>query len=92
MKIISRGRNRFLGCENYPACKNTRSILSDEIKRLAAETACPTCGQQPLTPKKGRYGEYLRCDRCAVNYSLRKLGLAPPGSDTPSPRPRRGKR
>jgi DNA topoisomerase-1 len=75
MKIISRGRNRFLGCENYPTCKNTRSILSDNIKRLAAETACPTCGQRPLTPKKGRYGEYLRCDRCEVNYSLRKLGL-----------------
>jgi len=76
MRIITRGRNRFLGCENYPTCKNTRPILSDEIKRLAAETACPACGQKPLTPKKGRYGEYLRCDRCGVNYSLRKLGLA----------------
>ena len=76
MKIVSHGRNRFLGCENYPTCKNTRPILSDEIKRLAAETACPTCDQRPLTPKKGRYGEYLRCDRCEVNYSLRKLGLA----------------
>ncbi|HHX65683.1 MAG TPA: hypothetical protein GX702_12430, partial [Chloroflexi bacterium] len=76
MKIISRGRSRFLGCENYPTCKNTRPILSDEIKRLAAETPCPQCGQAPMEPKKGRYGEYLYCPRCEVNHSLRKLGLA----------------
>ena len=24
MKVITRGRNKFLGCENYPRCKNTR--------------------------------------------------------------------
>jgi len=76
MKIISRGRSKFLGCENYPKCKNTRPILSEEIKRLAAETACPQCGRKPLEPQSGRYGEYLRCPQCAVNHSLRKLGLS----------------
>jgi DNA topoisomerase-1 len=76
MKIIKRGRSTFLGCENYPKCKNTRSILSEWIKQLAVETACPTCGLKPLTPKKGRYGEYLYCPKCKANYSLRKLGLA----------------
>jgi DNA topoisomerase-1 len=76
MKIISRGRSKFLGCENYPTCKNTRPILSEEIKRLAAETPCPQCGGKPLEAKKGRYGEYLRCPRCEVNHSLHKLGLA----------------
>ena len=74
MKIITRGRNKFLGCENYPRCKNTRSILSDHIKQVAAETLCPQC-QGPLEPKKGRFGEYLRCPRCQVNHSLSSLGL-----------------
>jgi len=76
MKIIRRGRGEFLGCENYPECKNTRPILSDRIKQLAQETACPDCGTQPMEPRKGRYGEYLYCAHCDKNYSLRKLGLA----------------
>jgi DNA topoisomerase-1 len=76
MKIITRGKDRFLGCENYPRCKSTRPILSEEIQRLAAETACPTCGLKPLQPSKGRFGEYLRCPQCQANYSLRALGLA----------------
>jgi len=79
MKIVTHGRDKFLGCENYPKCKNTRPILSEEIKQLAAETPCPQCGQKPLQPQKGRYGEYLRCPKCEVNYSLRKLGLAKGG-------------
>jgi DNA topoisomerase I len=76
MKIITHGKAKFLGCENYPQCKNTRAILSERIKQLAAETACPRCALKPLTPKKGRFGEYLHCPQCAVNYSLRQLGLA----------------
>ena len=75
MKVIARGRNRFLGCENYPRCKNTRPILSEKIRQLAAQAVCPQCGQTPLEPQKGRFGEYLRCPQCAVNYSLSKLGL-----------------
>ena len=75
MKVITRGRSRFLGCEHYPECKNTRPILSDRIKQLAQETSCPACGLTPLVPKSGRYGEYLYCPTCDANYSLRKLGL-----------------
>ncbi len=75
MKIVTRGRNQFLGCENYPQCRNTRPILSERIKQLAQETACPACGLQPLEPRKGRYGEYLYCPECEKNYSLAKLGL-----------------
>lgn len=82
MKVIARGRNRFLGCENYPECKNTRPILSERIKQLAADTACPKCNLRPLEPRKGPYGEYLRCPQCEVNYSLRKLGLADAALET----------
>ena len=76
MKVLRRGRSTFLGCENYPDCRNTRPILSERIKKLAAETACPQCGLKPLEPRKGRYGEYLRCAQCEANYSLSKLGLS----------------
>ncbi len=75
MKIITHGNLRFLGCENYPKCKHTRPILSDQILELAQETACPDCGLQPMEPRKGRYGEYLYCPQCEKNYSLRKLGI-----------------
>ncbi|MBM3188180.1 MAG: type I DNA topoisomerase [Chloroflexi bacterium] len=73
MKIVTHGKSRFLGCENYPKCKTTRPILSDAIKRLAAETACPECGLKPMEPKRGRYGEYLRCAQCGKSFSPRKL-------------------
>ena len=76
MKVVRRGRSTFLGCENYPGCRSTRPILSERIKELAAETVCPQCRLKPLDPRKGRYGEYLRCPQCEVNYSLSKLGLS----------------
>ncbi len=84
MKIVRFGRNTFLGCENYPQCKNTRPILSERIKALAIETACPQCGAKPLEPKKGRYGEYLRCPKCETNHSLRKLGVSDSKRGTPT--------
>lgn len=75
MKIVHYGNSTFLGCENYPECKHTRPILSERIKKLAAETACPKCDRKPMEPRKGRYGEYLYCPDCEENFSLRKLGL-----------------
>ena len=73
MKVITFRGRQFLGCEHYPQCKNTRPVLSERIKQLAAETACPACGAQPLEPRSGRYGEYLHCPRCNANHSLAKL-------------------
>jgi DNA topoisomerase-1 len=76
MKVITFRNRQFLGCEHYPKCKTTRPILSPEIKRLAAETPCPTCGAQPLDARSGRFGEYLHCPQCDANISLRKLGIS----------------
>ncbi|MFO7918107.1 MAG: type I DNA topoisomerase, partial [Anaerolineae bacterium] len=56
MKIVHYGNSTFLGCENYPECEHTRPILSERIKELAAETACPKCERKPMEPRKGRYG------------------------------------
>ncbi len=82
MKIITRGRTQFLGCENYPKCKNTLSILSEHIQALAVETACPQCGAKPMVANKGRFGEYLHCDGCGKNQSLRALAGGGTASET----------
>jgi DNA topoisomerase-1 len=88
MKVLHKGKNRFLGCENYPRCKHTRPLLSERVKQAAAENACPQCGHQPLEAKSGRYGEYLHCPQCGANVSLNKLGQAGQGAGAP-PRRRR---
>jgi len=82
MKVVTRGRAQFLGCENYPKCRNTRPILSERVRTLAAETACPACGAKPLAPKSGRYGEYLHCDQCGKNQSLRALAAGSTAIET----------
>jgi ssDNA-binding Zn-finger/Zn-ribbon topoisomerase 1 len=56
----------FLGCSNYPKCKNTRDLGPDGNGPLAGtpprETgiACDKCGK-PMVIKTGRYGEFLSC-------------------------------
>ena len=43
---------------------------------MAAQSACPQCGTQPLEARSGRYGEYLYCAACSKNWSLKKLGAS----------------
>jgi DNA topoisomerase-1 len=56
----------FLGCANYPKCKNTRDLGPDGNGPLtgppARETGieCDKCGK-PMVIKTGRYGEFLSC-------------------------------
>ncbi len=52
----------FLGCENYPDCKNTRDLGADGQPAQPRETgiACDKCGKA-MVIKSGRYGEFLSC-------------------------------
>jgi DNA topoisomerase-1 len=56
----------FLGCSNYPKCKNTRDLGPDGNGPLKGtpprETgiACDKCGK-PMVIKTGRYGEFISC-------------------------------
>jgi len=56
----------FLGCANYPKCKNTRDLGPDGNGPLTGtpprETgiSCDKCGK-PMVIKTGRYGEFLSC-------------------------------
>ncbi len=57
-------RGRFLACEGYPACTNTRDFVMEggEIKVIErkVEEVCPTCGGA-MEIKEGRFGRFLAC-------------------------------
>ena len=56
--VIREGRyGEFLGCSNFPACKNIMSIPKEE----KMEGTCPECGK-PTTLRKSKRGkEYYSC-------------------------------
>jgi DNA topoisomerase-1 len=60
MMVIKWGRNgRFLGCENYPECRNTRP-LPEEEEASKTDKKCDICGS-PMVIKTGRFGRFLAC-------------------------------
>jgi len=92
MKVVEWRGRKFLGCEHYPTCKNTRPILSEQIQTLARQTACPQCSKQPLEARSGRYGEYLYCPACDKNWSQKKLGSARKAEPVETPCPACGEK
>jgi DNA topoisomerase-1 len=52
----------FLGCANYPECKNTRDLGQDGKPTVYKETGidCDKCGK-PMIIRSGRYGAFLSC-------------------------------
>jgi DNA topoisomerase-1 len=52
----------FLGCANYPECKNTRDLGADGTPTQPRETGihCDKCGK-PMVIRSGRFGEFLSC-------------------------------
>jgi DNA topoisomerase-1 len=75
----------FLGCENYPKCKNTRDLGPDGNGPLAGaqpkETGilCDKC-DKPMVIRAGRYGEFLSCTGYPACKNARPvpLGVACP--------------
>lgn len=52
----------FLGCKNYPECRNTRDLGSDGRPSQPRETGitCDKCGKS-MVIKSGRFGEFISC-------------------------------
>jgi DNA topoisomerase-1 len=52
----------FLGCANYPECKNTRDLGQDGKPTVPRESGidCDKCGK-PMVIRSGRFGEFLSC-------------------------------
>ena len=59
-------RGEFLGCSNYPKCRNTREYSRDQDGKIVVSQPkysgdkCPKCSKDMLI-KSGRYGDYIAC-------------------------------
>ena len=84
MVIRSSRRGRFLGCQGFPKCRNTKPLngagaapIEGEraSERPAPETTdekCPDCGQ-PMVIRSSRRGRFLGCSgypKCRHTQSL----------------------
>lgn len=65
--VIKWGRNgKFIACSNYPACKNTANIRTDNAGRVdrkepeMTDVMCESCGKN-MVIKEGRFGKFLGC-------------------------------
>ena len=63
--IVKWGRyGRFLGCANYPECKNIKPLTTDEAPAAAPEptdTACDKCGKPMIIRTSRVGGKFLSC-------------------------------
>ncbi len=84
----------FLGCTNYPKCKNTRDLGPDGTgtTQVITDVVCDKCGK-PMSIRSGRYGEFLSCTGYPTckNTKPVPLGVACPkcGGDIIEIRPKK---
>lgn len=80
--IIKWGRNgNFLACSNYPACKNTRNVMSSKEETAGPEVmegdaVCEKCGRK-MVAKQGRFGKFLACSgypECKTTMKINAAG------------------
>jgi DNA topoisomerase-1 len=80
--IIRWGRfGRFMACNKYPDCKNSREIpkegeeAAQEEGAPAEELVCEKCGKS-MVRKKGRFGEFLACSGYPDCKNTQKISSA----------------
>jgi DNA topoisomerase-1 len=70
----------FLGCSNYPKCKNTRDLGPDgtgPTEKRFAGVDCDKCGK-PMIIRSGRYGEFLACSGYPACKNAKPVPLGVP--------------
>ncbi len=70
----------FLGCSNYPKCKNTRDLGPDgngPTEKRFAGVDCDKCGK-PMIIRSGRYGEFLACSGYPTCKNAKPVPLGVP--------------
>ncbi len=87
--VIKWGRHgKFMACSAYPECKNTREISREgssapegksEVEQI--EATCENCGK-PMTPKRGRFGQFLACTGYPDCKTTKKLASTSSGRVT----------
>lgn len=62
MAVLYNKRGKFLGCSNYPECKNTMPVDGPRPKSDVIETdyKCPKC-EKPMVIRTGSRGKFLAC-------------------------------
>ena len=78
MYVETGGYSDFIGCSNYPDCKNTKPLPGEEQKAPPepemSDEKCDKCGS-PMVYKMGRYGRFLACSNypeCKNIKSIKK--------------------
>jgi DNA topoisomerase-1 len=90
----------FLGCANYPECKNTRDLGPDGNGPLSVQPpretgiVCDKCGKGMII-KTGRFGEFLSCSGYPACKNAKPVPIGVPcpkcGGDLIEVRPKRAK-
>ncbi|MCC6647705.1 MAG: type I DNA topoisomerase [Polyangiaceae bacterium] len=73
----------FIGCSNYPKCKNTRNLTADGAEApppRETNITCDKCGEAKLLLKSGKFGDFLGCARYPKCDGTRPV---PTGIDCP---------
>jgi len=90
MKVKRKRRQAFLGCDQYPQCKNTASLPNDvRLERKPtpppepAGVNCAKCGR-PMVVRDGSRGRFVSCSgfpKCRNTAPLDKLDQLKAGAD-----------
>lgn len=83
--VIKTGRyGQFLGCSNFPECKNIKSMSKgdpeqdEKLKALQEkhkDEVCEKCGG-PMVIKTGRFGPFLGCSNYPTCKSIKNLNIS----------------
>jgi DNA topoisomerase-1 len=82
--VIKLGRRgKFLGCTNYPDCRNTMPVEGDEAQEPELlDEKCPECGSQ-LMRRHGRYGPFIGCSAYPECRYIKKKKALSTGAQCP---------
>ncbi|MCG8345849.1 MAG: type I DNA topoisomerase [Chlorobiales bacterium] len=64
---------KFLGCSNYPSCKNIKPLASAKVRPRETGIRCPGCGNGRMVLRNGRFGPFLACANYPACNTLLKL-------------------
>lgn len=64
---------KFLGCSDYPKCKNVKAITTTKVKPKDTGVLCPVCGEGHMLLRNGRLGPFLACSNYPKCNSLLNL-------------------
>ncbi|NTW49327.1 MAG: type I DNA topoisomerase, partial [Chlorobiales bacterium] len=72
---------KFLGCSNYPKCKNIKTIATQKALPVESGVKCPKCETGRMVVRTGRFGKFLACTnypQCDGLLNINKKGLIEP--------------